>query len=49
MKAVVLQIRGKNGVIFKECDKPSPKPGEAIIRMEAASLNRVDIYMVPYL
>ncbi len=45
MKAVVLQNRGRDGVVVKEIAKPVPKEGEALLRMEAASLNRVDLYM----
>jgi NADPH:quinone reductase-like Zn-dependent oxidoreductase len=45
MKAVVLETRGADGVHYQEHEKPTPKKGEALIRLEAASLNRVDVYM----
>lgn len=45
MKAIVLQSRGAAGVAF--CDHPAlPVPaGSARVRMHAASVNRVDLYM----
>lgn len=45
MKAVVLERRGKTGVHFQDHPTPTPKPGHALVRLEAASLNRVDAYM----
>lgn len=45
MKAVVLEKRSKESVYFKDYLKPTPKAGEALIKIEAASLNRVDVYM----
>ncbi len=45
MKAIVLKSRGAEGVAF--CDMPPPAcpPGWARVRMRAASVNRVDLYM----
>ena len=45
MKAIVLQERGRDGV--RLCDMPAPAcpPGWARVRLHAASVNRVDLYM----
>jgi NADPH:quinone reductase-like Zn-dependent oxidoreductase len=45
MKAVVLTERGKEGVHVQDRPAPVRKPGWATVRMRAASLNRVDVYM----
>ena len=45
MKAVVLQRRGKDGVALLDRPEPERKPGWALVKMKAASLNRVDLYM----
>ncbi|WP_417782012.1 zinc-binding dehydrogenase [Terasakiella pusilla] len=45
MKAILLQQRGREGVAYTSCDTPVLSQGEALVRMEAASLNRVDVYM----
>lgn len=45
MKAIRLRSRGKLGVYLEEIDAPTPSPGMARIRLLAASVNRVDIYM----
>lgn len=45
MKAAVLQTRGRSGLAVQERPRPVPKPGEALLRIHAAGLNRVDLYM----
>jgi NADPH:quinone reductase-like Zn-dependent oxidoreductase len=45
MKAVVLETRTPDGVYCKDVAQPTRKTNEALIKMEAASLNRVDLYM----
>ncbi len=45
MKAFVLKERGREGCAFAEANRPEPGAGEVLVRMLAASLNRVDIYM----
>ncbi|NVK19484.1 MAG: zinc-binding dehydrogenase [Methylocystaceae bacterium] len=45
MKAIILEQRGREGALYKECQTSDPAKGEALVRMEAVSLNRVDLYM----
>ncbi|MCR8549422.1 zinc-binding dehydrogenase [Salipiger sp. P9] len=45
MKAIVLHQRGKAGVALREMPSPECPPGWARVRMRAASVNRVDLYM----
>jgi NADPH:quinone reductase-like Zn-dependent oxidoreductase len=45
MKAVVLTHRGKDGVQVMELDPPVRKAGHVLLKMQAAALNRVDLYM----
>ncbi len=46
MKAVFLNGHGGNEVVqVGERPKPERKPGEVLVRMRAATLNRVDLYM----
>jgi NADPH:quinone reductase-like Zn-dependent oxidoreductase len=45
MKAVVLEQRGREGQRVREFAWPVPQPGEALLRVHAAGLNRVDLYM----
>jgi NADPH:quinone reductase-like Zn-dependent oxidoreductase len=45
MKAAVLSTRGRAGLAVREFPKPVPAPGEALLRVHAAGLNRVDLYM----
>src|SRR6185503_20214021 len=40
MKAAVVT---ENGVQYKDAPKPSPKAGEILIKVKAASLNRADL------
>lgn len=45
MKAVVLEKRGKDGIRIGDFPDPVRPPGNAIMRVRAAALNHVDIYM----
>lgn len=45
MKAVFLETRGKEGVRIGAFDDPRPGPGEAVMKVKAVGLNRIDLYM----
>lgn len=45
MKAIVLKERGAAGVAYMDMPSPACPPGFARVRMLAASVNRVDLYM----
>jgi NADPH:quinone reductase-like Zn-dependent oxidoreductase len=45
MKAVVLDKRGKDGLSVRDFPEPERPPGNALIRVRAAALNRVDLYV----
>jgi NADPH:quinone reductase-like Zn-dependent oxidoreductase len=45
MKAIVLTERGVSGPVFRDMPEPGVPAGWAKIRMLAASVNRVDLYM----
>jgi NADPH:quinone reductase-like Zn-dependent oxidoreductase len=45
MKAAVLQSRGRDGLQVQNFPDPTPAAGEAVLRVHAAGLNRVDLYM----
>ncbi|SME90930.1 NADPH:quinone reductase [Tistlia consotensis] len=45
MKALVLEERGAAGLDLRDFPDPTPAPGEAVMRVAAASINRVDLYM----
>jgi NADPH:quinone reductase-like Zn-dependent oxidoreductase len=45
MRAVVLRARGPQGVRVEEASTPAITPGRVRLRMLAASINRVDLYM----
>jgi NADPH:quinone reductase-like Zn-dependent oxidoreductase len=46
MKAVHLIGHGGNEIVaFGERPRPTRRPGEVLVRMQAATLNRVDLYM----
>lgn len=45
MKAAVLETRGRDGLFLRDVPVPTRQPGEVLLRVQAASLNRVDIYM----
>ncbi|MEZ2295006.1 zinc-binding dehydrogenase [Variovorax sp. RCC_210] len=45
MKAAILQERGRNGLRVRDVPMPVRRPGEVLLRVHAAALNRVDLYM----
>lgn len=45
MQAAVLETRGREGLRVHEFPRPVPGVGEALLRVHAAGLNRVDLYM----
>lgn len=45
MRAAVLETRGREGLVLREFPDPVPAPGEAVLRVHAVGLNRVDLYM----
>jgi NADPH:quinone reductase-like Zn-dependent oxidoreductase len=45
MQAAVLESRGREGLKLRDFPKPVPNPGEALLRVHAVGLNRVDLYM----
>lgn len=45
MKAIVLTKRGIDGVALRDMPEPTVPTGWAKVRMHAASINRVDLYM----
>jgi NADPH:quinone reductase-like Zn-dependent oxidoreductase len=45
MKAVVLDHRGEHGVQVRDFPDPTPAPDESVMRVGAAALNRVDLYV----
>jgi len=45
MKAAVLEQRGRTGLKVREFPRPEPRADEALLRVHAAGLNRVDLYM----
>lgn len=45
MKAAVLQQRGRDGLFVREAPMPVRRAGEVLLRVHAAGLNRVDLYM----
>jgi NADPH:quinone reductase-like Zn-dependent oxidoreductase len=45
MKAVLLRNREADGVQVRDVSDPKPIFGQALIELEASSINRVDIYM----
>src|ERR1700712_5645252 len=44
MKAIILEAADKP-LVFKEVDKPTLAPGEALIKIKAAALNRRDYWI----
>ena len=45
MKAAVLEQRGREGLRLRDFPRPVPAEGEALLRVHAVGLNRVDLYM----
>lgn len=45
MKAAILEERGKDGLRIGSFDDPIPGPGDVVMRVRAAAINRVDLYM----
>ncbi|MCM5570431.1 zinc-binding dehydrogenase [Burkholderiaceae bacterium FT117] len=46
MKAVFITGHGGNEVVeVRDCERPARQPGEALVRLHAATLNQVDLYM----
>jgi NADPH2:quinone reductase len=45
MKAIVVKTCGGPDVlVYQDAEKPSPKSGEALVKLEAAGLNYIDVY-----
>lgn len=45
MKAAILETRGKDGLRIGDFDDPTPAPGEAVMKVRAGGINRIDLYM----
>jgi NADPH:quinone reductase-like Zn-dependent oxidoreductase len=45
MKAALLESRGPEGLNVRDIAEPVPAPGDALLRVHAVGLNRVDLYM----
>jgi len=45
MQAAVLESHGPEGLTLRDFPKPVPRDGEALLRVHAVGLNRVDLYM----
>ncbi|MDB5731722.1 MAG: hypothetical protein JWQ03_1617 [Variovorax sp.] len=45
MKAAVLEQRGREGLVLRDVPVPVRRDGEVLLRVHAAGLNRVDLYM----
>ncbi len=45
MKAAVLETRGREGLKVRDFPRPVPQGDEALLRVHAVGLNRVDLYM----
>lgn len=46
MKAVFFEIHGSTQVLkYGEIDPPQPRPGEVLVRLKAAALNRLDLWV----
>ena len=45
MKAIVVEnYGGRDQLVYREVSKPEPKPGEALIKIEAIGVNYIDVY-----
>ena len=45
MKALVLKSAQNPELEIREIERPSPGPGEVLVRMKAAALNRRDLFI----
>lgn len=45
MRAAVLESRGREGLRVRDFPKPTARAGEALLRVHAVGLNRVDLYV----
>lgn len=45
MKAAVLEYRGRDGLVVRAVAMPQRQPGEVLLEVHAAGMNRVDLYM----
>lgn len=45
MQAAVLESRGRDGLKLRDFPEPVPAPDEAVLKVHAVGLNRVDLYM----
>lgn len=45
MRSAVLEERGREGLKLRDFPMPAPAVGEALVRVHAVGLNRVDLYM----
>jgi NADPH:quinone reductase-like Zn-dependent oxidoreductase len=45
MKAVFQEVRGKDGLRIDTFEDPRPGPGEAVMKVKAGGINRIDLYM----
>ena len=45
MKAIrVEDYGGPDKLVYRDVDKPQPKPGEALVKIEAIGVNFIDVY-----
>lgn len=45
MKAIVVEnCGGPESLVYRDAEKPSPKSGEALVKLEAVGLNYIDVY-----
>jgi NADPH2:quinone reductase len=45
MKAIVVEnTGGPEALVYRDADKPAPKAGEALVKLEAIGLNYIDVY-----
>ncbi|MEK7831226.1 MAG: alcohol dehydrogenase catalytic domain-containing protein, partial [Acidobacteriota bacterium] len=45
MKAIVVEnCGGPESLVYRDAEKPAPKAGEALVKLEAVGLNFIDVY-----